>query len=178
MLIHSFDPVVGPVPRVLILGSMPGRASLAASEYYAHPRNDFWRIMSDLGYCEHRAEYVARLQSLRDSRIALWDVLAACNREGSLDARIVRETEQPHDLLGLLDEHATIAAIFFNGRKAEQAFHSHSAPGLPSERREHLALHRLPSTSPAYAIPYERKLESWSAIDRFLRPSGSSRRVI
>ena len=168
MRVQSFDVIVGPEPRVLILGSMPGVRSLRAQEYYAHPRNVFWRTLGDLGCCDPATDYAVRIESLKEMGIALWDVLAACSREGSLDSSIASDTEVPNNIAGLLSAHPSIAAILFNGGKAEQAFRSHVLPGLPATRLANIALHRLPSTSPAHAIPYPKKLAAWQVILAFL----------
>ncbi len=170
MRAESFDPVVGAKPRILILGSMPGNDSLQAGQYYAHPRNGFWRILGDLKCCRQAAAYDDRLDSLRRRGIALWDVLKTCDREGSLDSRIVRASERPNDLSPFLNGHPTIRAVFFNGGKAERAFREYIQPRLSSSQRTSIAMQRLPSTSPAHAIPYERKLDAWRAI---LRPLDS-----
>ena len=94
MHVTSFPPIVGEMPRVLILGSMPGVESLRAKEYYAHPRNAFWKILGDLGLCDPSESYALRTASMQRASVALWDVLAVCERDGSLDASIVRETEE------------------------------------------------------------------------------------
>jgi len=167
MRVESFDPVVGATPRALILGSMPGRDSLEAAEYYAHSRNVFWRILADLDIAPGDT-YDERIAALGQHDVALWDVLKACDREGSLDSEIVRSTEQPNDIPGFLREHPTIRALFFNGSKAEKAFRAHVAPDLSPAQRESIALRRLPSTSPAHAVPYERKLTEWRALLLFL----------
>ena len=160
----SFDPVVGRLPRVLILGSMPGVESLRAGEYYAHPRNTFWRILGDLGLCDPAAAYRRRTASLKRHGVALWDVLAACTRVGSLDSSIERESEVPNEIHSLLEKRRSIQAVYFNGSKAEQAFRTHIASSLQSDLRGHIIRQRLPSTSPAHAIPYARKLDAWRAI--------------
>ncbi len=144
---------------------MPGKASLLANQYYAHPRNAFWRIMGELLEFEASAPYEERLQFLIRKRIALWDVLKSCTRESSLDSGIVDSSRVPNDFVTLLSEHLGISAVFFNGAKAESSFTKLVAPSLPSNIR--LDLYRLPSTSPANAsVPYERKLEEWSSVVR------------
>jgi TDG/mug DNA glycosylase family protein len=160
MHVRSFDPVVGSRPRVLILGSMPGVKSLEAGEYYAHPQNAFWRIMEALGVTPADEPYPERLAALKRSGIALWDVLEACERPGSLDTAIVKQSEVPNGITEVLAVHPSIRAVFFNGSKAEQAFRRHVLPALaPTVAR--LQFVRLPSTSPARAIPFEAKLMAW-----------------
>jgi double-stranded uracil-DNA glycosylase len=161
MRARSFPPVIGLAPKVLILGSMPGRASLAAVQYYAHRQNSFWRIIDALGIAEAGLAYEARLGELKQARIALWDVLAACERSGSLDASIVASSEVPNDVTGLLADHPSLHAVLFNGTKAEAAFRKHILPALPAAVNARLDFVRLPSTSPARAIPFEAKLAAW-----------------
>jgi hypoxanthine-DNA glycosylase len=161
MRVRSFPPVVGSTPKVLILGSMPGRASLAAAQYYAHRQNAFWRILDALGVLDAALPYEERLAALTRAGIALWDVLATCERPGSLDASIVAESETPNDVAGLLRRHATIGWVLFNGTKAETAFRRHVRGQLPAEVVTRLDCVRLPSSSPARAIPFEAKLAAW-----------------
>lgn len=158
--IESFPPVSSPEARVLILGSMPGEASLAAGQYYAHPRNHFWPLMGDLVGAGATLSYEDRLTALVKRNIALWDVLAACRRAGSLDSAIT--DEQPNDFVGFFARHPGIETVFFNGGKAEHAFRKHV---LPSLKVLPLQLFRLPSTSPANASwSYERKCAEWRKI--------------
>lgn len=165
--IRSFAAVENPEAHVLILGSMPGVASLSAGEYYAHPRNAFWRILGDLAGAGPELPYAARLQALRAHGLALWDVLHSCERPGSLDADIVPDSIQPNDFAGFLASHRRIRRIVFNGATAEQCFRRHVLPGLTASGVINaldapLTLLRLPSTSPAHAgMPYERKLALW-----------------
>jgi hypoxanthine-DNA glycosylase len=168
MELTGFNPVLGPSPLVLILGSMPGRRSLEVGKYYGHPRNAFWQIMGDLGLCKIEDTYEFRLQSLADARVALWDVLGGCDREGSLDADIVAGSERVNPLDQLLMEYPTIRAVIFNGAKAEALFRRHILPGLSKERSSAIAFLYLPSTSSAYAIPYADKLQAWRRIVSFL----------
>lgn len=138
---------------------MPGRASLEAGQYYAHPQNAFWRIASDLLRFAPGASYAVRKKALTSARIALWDVLHSCVREGSLDTRIGREV--PNDFARFFRRHGAITHVFFNGAKAEASFRRHVLPGLGANLR----YARLPSTSPAYAaLSYPRKLAAWRVI--------------
>ena len=161
-LSHGFPPVAAPDARVLILGSMPGQASLQAGQYYAHQRNAFWRIMGDLLGAGPALPYAQRLEKLTAAGIALWDVIAACERAGSLDADIVGSSVAANDFAAFFAVHRNIAHVFFNGAAAETAFRRHALPGLSAS---HLLLTRLPSTSPAHAArSYADKLAAWSAI--------------
>lgn len=161
--VESFPPIVAPGARVLILGSMPGVASLSAGQYYAHPRNAFWRILgASLGFAAG-APYAERVAGLQAGGVAVWDVLRTCVRPGSLDAAIERSSEVPNDVVGLLAEHPSIRRVCFNGGTAAAAFRRHVSP----ERLDALGpldLRALPSTSPANASwSFKRKLAAWSA---------------
>ena len=159
---RGFPPVLGRAPRVLVLGSLPGRASLAAGEYYAQPQNSFWKIMGALCGATPELEYAERLDRLGQAGIALWDVLHAAERPGSLDADIVTASEQLNDIAGLIARHPTFSLIACNGQKAARTFARRIAPGLPATD---LAFATLPSTSPAYAsLRYEVKLARWRAV--------------
>ncbi|MBL8472825.1 MAG: DNA-deoxyinosine glycosylase [Rhodocyclaceae bacterium] len=167
--IVSFPPVENPGARLLVLGSMPGRASLLAGRYYAHPYNQFWPIMGELFGFDPAADYGLRLQHLRAAGIALWDVLQSCTRESSLDSDIVEASIVANDFAGFFQTHRHIRTICFNGGKAEQAFRRHvlrrenaetwfRAAGLACAA----ALVKLPSTSPAHASRnHVQKLMLW-----------------
>ncbi|MBL8430422.1 MAG: DNA-deoxyinosine glycosylase [Dechloromonas sp.] len=161
-LSHGFPPVASPSAQVLVLGSLPGKASLAAQEYYANKQNAFWRIMGDLVGAGPALPYSQRLQRLCAAGIALWDVIAAGERPGSLDADIVKKTVCANDFSAFFAVNRSIARVFFNGGVAEAAFRRHVLPGLQGAD---LQLIRLPSTSPAHAASsYAEKLAAWSAI--------------
>ena len=161
----SFPPVLGPEPKILILGSMPGAASLKKQQYYAHPQNQFWRLLGEVIAEDLAAmDYAGRLAVLKRRGVALWDVLASCAREGSLDADIT--DEEPNRVAELLRE-TGIKTVFLNGGKAEAAFKAFIAEGLPSG----VAARRLPSSSPANAgFTFDEKLREWSVIAECLRP--------
>lgn len=160
--IHSFAPIADADATVLVLGSMPGKASLAAGEYYAHQRNHFWAIMGELIGAHPGLPYRGRLRVLRSSQIALWDVLESCIRKTSLDSRIETGSEVPNDFNAFFLQHPGITHVFFNGAKAEQCFLKHVQPSLESAP---LQFQRLPSTSPANAgISYQQKLLAWQSV--------------
>lgn len=161
-LIQCFPPVVNQNATVLILGSMPGVASLAANQYYAHPRNAFWPIMGHLLQFAPETAYVQRLQALQNAGIALWDVLQSCERSGSLDTSIVATTRLVNDFAGFLRDYPGIRYIFFNGSRAYTILRRHS---LKECLPPHLCFTRLPSTSPAHArMTFAQKLTAWQSI--------------
>ncbi|KRD40003.1 DNA-deoxyinosine glycosylase [Lysobacter sp. Root916] len=155
--LSSFAPVATADARVLVLGSMPGEASLAATRYYAHPQNRFWPIMGALVGATPALPYEQRLQRLLDAGIALWDVLASCERVGSLDTAI--RAPQANDFAGFFAAHPRVATVLFNGAQAETSFRRLVLPGLAAPLP---MLRRLPSTSPANAGQRpEAKLAAW-----------------
>ena len=161
-LAQSFPPICDSRARVLILGSMPGVASLDAGQYYAHPRNTFWPIMGELFGADPGLPYDERCKALLATGVAVWDVLRQCVRKGSLDANIARGSEVANDLAELFASRLRIGHVMFNGQKAEQAFRRHVLRTLSPEVVDRLTLTRLPSTSPAHAgRTYEEKLAAW-----------------
>ncbi|MFD0713144.1 DNA-deoxyinosine glycosylase [Paenibacillus sp. GCM10027626] len=151
MQVQSFPPVIDASARILVLGSMPGTASLEKFQYYGHPRNYFWPILYRLFDTPLEADYERRLLFARNRGIALWDVLASCERQGSLDANI--KNEQPNDILALLREYPAIRCLAFNGSKAYEAFgRLASKHGEADEQAQRVLaavdLLKLPSTSP------------------------------
>jgi len=163
-LARSFPPIAAPDARVLILGSMPGVASLAAAQYYAHPRNAFWPIVGGLLGFDPGLPYDERCHRLRAARVAVWDVLKSCRRAGSLDTAIEAASERPNDFARFFGGHPAVTLVAFNGQKAETTFRRHALPTLPDAIIERLQFVRLPSTSPAHAgRTYEEKLALWRA---------------
>ena len=161
-LLQSFPALTGRAPRALILGSMPGAASLSAGQYYAHPQNRFWPLMGTLIGAGPNLAYGQRCKRLVDAGIALWDVLASCEREGSLDSAIRDDTAQANDFGLLFARHPTIRTVLFNGGKAEASFHRFVAPTLAGGAIGARAYQRLPSTSPANASQSPAfKLAAW-----------------
>lgn len=160
-LIHSFPPISAADATRLVLGSMPGKASLAANRYYAHPRNHFWSFVERVLDIPPGLPYDQRCAALVARQVAVWDVLKACTRASSLDSDIIESSIVPNDLVGFLGAHPHVRQVFFNGAKAEASFRRHVLPHLPPELN-HLQWVRLPSTSPANAsIPLAIKLEAW-----------------
>jgi hypoxanthine-DNA glycosylase len=164
MRVRSFPPLAGADARILILGSMPGRVSLEHNEYYAHPRNAFWRIMGDCFGCGPELAYAERARCLQGHGVAVWDVLKSCIRAGSLDSDIDADSERPNDVRAFLRAHRQLRFIYFNGGKAEQAFRKHLGARIAREFPQ-LSRARLPSTSPAHAgLSYLAKLRAWKVI--------------
>lgn len=160
--IHSFGPIEDENAEVLVLGSMPGRASLKAMQYYAHPQNAFWRLIAELLKLDAALPYEARIQALKTSGIAVWDVLQSCTREGSLDASIESDTHTANDFHAFFLSHPKITRVFFNGAKAEECFKRH---GLGKFAGNSVSFSRLPSTSPANAaLSFAQKLDAWREI--------------
>jgi hypoxanthine-DNA glycosylase len=160
--VHGFPPIARAGAHTLILGTMPGRASLRAQQYYAHPQNAFWRIAGEVFGFDAQATYRTRAAALAASGVALWDVLKSCSRAGSLDTDIVATSMVPNDIAEFLARHPRVHRVCFNGAKAEALFLRHVRPLLAD--RVEIAYVRLPSTSPAHAsIPYSKKLRAWRA---------------
>jgi TDG/mug DNA glycosylase family protein len=162
--VQSFAPLGNLSATRLVLGTMPGKASLLAGEYYAHPRNAFWYIVQELFAIPRELPYPRRVRELAKTGLAVWDVLAACTRATSLDSDIVPASVVPNDFNGFLSRHRRIKSIYFNGGPARELFDRHVLPGLAPR---HLAIERvtLPSTSPAHAgRSHQDKLEAWRVI--------------
>jgi hypoxanthine-DNA glycosylase len=161
--IYSFAPIAAADARTLILGSMPGVLSLQQQQYYAHPRNAFWRITAEILGFDASLPYAQRVQALQDAGIALWDVLNSCEREGSLDADIASASMVPNDFFTFFESHPLIERVFFNGGKAESVFLKTVRPSVA--HRDSIRYQRLPSTSPAHAaLTHANKLAAWRAI--------------
>lgn len=157
--VQSFPPIASPDARLLILGSMPGVASLTAGQYYAHPRNHFWPVMEAL-YNSPPLEYPARADLLHAHKIALWDVLRECVRPGSLDSAITDTT--PNDFTSFFAAHPRITHVFFNGKAARDLFNRWVLPTISGRP---LVFTALPSTSPANASwSFARKRAAWQCI--------------
>jgi len=164
MACHSFAPVL-PKPgamRVFILGSMPGVASLEAQAYYAHPRNQFWPIMAGcLGFESWPDDFRVRYQYLAELGIGLWDVIATCQRQGSLDSAIQSQNLSINPILSVLEQQPNCRQILCNGQKSGQLFKRHLAAKL-IKYHPGVAWHVLPSTSPAYAaLSFSDKYQAW-----------------
>jgi double-stranded uracil-DNA glycosylase len=146
---HAFNALSTPAATTLILGSMPGEISLERHEYYGHKHNAFWDIMSHITGCAKEAPYAHRCAALQKSRIALWDVLASCKRQGSLDSAIEADSITVNNFTAFFKAHPHIQHVALNGGKAFTLFQQYvvKKKALP----KHIHVHKLPSTSPAYA---------------------------
>ena len=165
---RGFAPILGSAPRLLILGSLPGIASLRAAEYYAHPRNLFWDAMGELIGAGREVPYAARVAALQVRGIALWDVIQDATRAGSLDASIVLSDARHNDILSLLGTAPTLKAVAFNGAAAAALFKRRIGAAALALRPD-LTYLRLPSTSPANAgLSRIQKLAAWQALSGFV----------
>ena len=151
---EGFPPLARKDAQILILGSLPGRKSIDVGQYYGHPRNAFWHIAAELFAV--RGNYQSRCKALLQHKVALWDVLHASVRPGSLDADIRMHTARANRFGQFFSAHPNLAIIAFNGKKAEQLFHRFV------EAPHGVQYCSLPSTSPAYAaLSVDKKLAIW-----------------
>lgn len=157
-MLISFPPVEPPQAKLLILGTMPSVRSLEKFQYYGHPQNQFWRLLFALWGLPAPGSYEQRITFLKEKQIALWDVLKACEREGSMDSAI--RNPQPNEIADLVNRHPQLHTIFFNSQNAWKLFQKL----VPFEPFENLTLLVLPSSSPARAMKFEDKLAQWSLV--------------
>jgi hypoxanthine-DNA glycosylase len=161
MITESFEPIINNTCKILILGTMPGMKSLEMKQYYANERNVFWKIIFKIFDYQYTNDYEIRKNLLINNKIAIWDTLKNCQREGSLDSDI--RNAEPNDISQLIREHPNITSIIFNGKYAENFYKKYNEliPGM-----NYIS---LPSTSPANArYKLEYKINAWSAIKDFL----------
>ncbi len=162
-MIRGFDPIAARNAKVLVLGTIPGRQSLAMGQYYANPQNAFWFIMEQLFEAKPGLDYEARTAMLKTAKVAVWDVLLSARRDRSVDSAIVAGSETANDFSMFFALHDQIRVVFFNGARAEALFRRFVLPGLPQVRS--LPLLRMPSTSPANArLTRNDKLDAWRAL--------------
>ena len=162
---NGFPPIIEATSRVLILGTMPGVESLRRQQYYANPRNQFWRILAAIFHSQVPETYTDRIALLHQKHLAVWDVLQHCERPGSLDQAIRNAT--PNDFRELFKTYENLRVIVFNGQKAHALFEQGVLKQLgPKE----IKLPRLlmPSTSPAATLPLSTKIERWQQIATWL----------
>ncbi len=155
--IRSFRPLADSRSRILILGSMPGPEALRKKEYYGFNGNHFWRILPEILGVPQPLSYHEKIELLKNNRIALWDVLETCAREGASDSGI--RSEKPNDIIRLIQRYPEIRTIFLNGKTAEKMYRKYFGG------RIQIQAYGLPSTSPAHAsIRYEKKRDQWRVI--------------
>ncbi|MEH7236813.1 DNA-deoxyinosine glycosylase [Bacillus sp. JJ1562] len=163
--IFGLAPIVGEDPRVLVLGSMPSVESLRKQEYYGNKRNHFWKIMFTLFESEEIPDYEEKIAFLKDKKIALWDVLYSCYREGSLDSNI--KSEEPNQIGDFVKNHPGLRLIICNGTKSYKSFSKY----IGLDQFPGLDVIKLPSTSPVpgkYNKTLEGKLQEWKVIKEYL----------
>lgn len=160
--ISSFQPIIDKRSRIIILGSIPGVESLKLQEYYGNSRNHFWRIVYALYDQEPSEAYDERVQFLKDRKIALWDVISSCFREGSLDSNI--KEERVNNFKDLFVKYPNVDTIFFNGAKAFDTFKKL----IGFNEFVGMTYHKLTSSSPANTKPYGEKLSQWSIILNYI----------
>ncbi|KWX66639.1 DNA-deoxyinosine glycosylase [Mycobacterium sp. NAZ190054] len=161
--LQSFPPLAAPGARILVLGNMPGVASLQAQRYYAYTRNAFWAIMGTLFGFDLMDPYDERVATLTGAGVAVWDVLRRCRRIGSLDSSVEPDSMVPNDFAGFYAAHPGITHVYFNGAAAEKNYRRLVGS------RDALTYTRLPSTSPAQTMSFDRKLEAWRQITDAVR---------
>ena len=165
---RGFAPIAAPDARVLVLGSMPGRRSLDEHQYYGHPQNAFWRIVSQYTSVLPTSDYCARVDGLIRARIAVWDVIRSCIRPGSLDADIEKTSIEVNNIEQFFHEHSQIKAVYFNGGRAANEYRKRVLPALPPELAR-LPATQLLSTSPANArYSLDDKKANWAVIQPLL----------
>lgn len=164
-MVKSFEPIIDEQSKVLILGTMPSLESLSKMQYYANPRNQFWQIIYSIFKYKIHCSYPRKVEFLKNKRIALWDVLATCNRMGSLDSNI--RDAKPNDLLSLFRHYKEIKLIVFNGLKAQELFKKYFYNTFDYT----IDFVRLPSTSPTpgkYIKHIDEKIKEWMIIKNYL----------
>jgi hypoxanthine-DNA glycosylase len=161
---QGFSTVAHTNAKILILGSMPSAISLDKQRYYAHPRNAFWPIMTQLFQFPENLGYGDQLIALKNQQLSLWDVIQSCERQGSLDSQINKPSIIANNFALFFQQHRQVRHIIFNGRCAEQEYHRRVVPNLATKFQT-IPYTRLPSTSPAMAsLTFQQKLTQWQII--------------
>ncbi|RVU42098.1 DNA-deoxyinosine glycosylase [Rheinheimera riviphila] len=161
-LLQGLAPLYQPNAKVLILGSMPGQASLDSQQYYGHPRNQLWPLLQQLFGVDASLDYPSRCQQALAAKVALWDVIGNCQRQGSLDSAIVGSSIRFNPLVELCQQLPDLQKIWLNGGKAVQSFRQYQRQQSTSWPDSTITVHELPSTSPAHAsLTFAAKLELW-----------------
>jgi hypoxanthine-DNA glycosylase len=161
-VLQGLAPLYQPTAKILILGSMPGQASLDSQQYYGHPRNQFWPLLQQLFGIDASLEYSGRCQQALQAKVALWDVIGHCQRAGSLDSAIVGSSIRFNPLAELCQQLPDLQQIWLNGGKAAQSFRQYQRQQAPRWPDAGIIVHQLPSTSPAHAsLTFAKKLLLW-----------------
>ncbi len=160
-MIYSFAPIIDKDSRILILGSMPSIRSLELGQYYGHGQNYFWPMLFELFGETYSNDYEQKKRLILSHRLALWDVLGSCEREGSLDSNITNEIANDFDVF--FKEYPLIKAILFNGTKAEQSFKKYFPQLFQT-----MTHYKMPSTSPAHTMKRQDKLTQWRLLEQLL----------
>ncbi|MBP1932042.1 DNA-deoxyinosine glycosylase [Ammoniphilus resinae] len=163
--VQSFEPIIANESEVLILGTMPGEQSLQKGEYYANTRNQFWKIIYSIFDIKPDVEYKEKILFLKSKRIALWDVVDMCERQGSLDSNI--KNEKPNNITSIISQYPNLRCVIFNGSKAHELFKKH----IGLKVLEPLVYKTLPSTSPVpgkYVKSLDEKIDQWKVIKDYL----------
>lgn len=163
-MLTSFNPIIDERACILILGSMPGAESLRLQQYYANPRNQFWRLLYELFDTQSSQNYEEKISFVKSKNIAVWDVIEYCQREGSLDSNI--RDEKVNDFSALFKAYPNITTVMFNGSKAYETYKK----WIGFDESSKLLFHRLTSSSPANTKKYEEKLREWSVILNVRKP--------
>ena len=156
---QGFAPIIDENSRVLILGSLPGDESIRQQRYYAHPNNQFWKILSTVYGQQINARYECRVEFLRRNGLALWDVLRSAERAGSLDSAI--RGEVANDFSSLFENYRELRRVAFNGGQAQTLLGRYIARQLPNLAKS-LDMDVLPSTSGRHVLSFEEKVARWT----------------
>lgn len=167
--INSFNPIIDQKSLILILGTMPSKESLRKKEYYADSRNKFWEIIySIFDRGPPSSSYNEKIEFIKSKRIALWDVIRSCNREGSSDSNIWNA--RPNNFTDLLKEYPNLRYAIFNGLTAYGYFKLYvDSPPYEFYKFKFKKLDVLPSTSSSYPMPLEKKIKSWGKIKELIK---------
>lgn len=167
---ESFPPIINRSAKLLILGTMPGRISLDAQQYYANKHNAFWRVIFGMFDAQVPDSYKERISFVKKQNIAVWDVLKNCEREGSLDEAIINEV--PNDFQSLFNRYPNIRTIVFNGGNSHKFFKKYI--GFETGHW----YFKMPSTSPANTKKFEHKMEEWKVVRELLLDHGNPKQVL
>lgn len=156
----GFPPIIGKKPKILILGSMPSQKSLEKQQYYGHPQNAFWKIMSQIFDFPLDLDYSKKTKLIEDKGVSIWDVVHSCTRPGSLDSSIKKDTVIENNIPDLVAQNPSIKIILCNGGTAHQLFQKHFKVWI--KNNPNIEIIKMPSTSLAHAsLNFKQKYEIW-----------------